>query len=361
MLFDEYRIGPLRLRNRIVRAATFEKLADEDGHVTDELVGLYARLAQGGAGLIITGAALVHPSGRYLRRMISAHSDTYNEGLRRIPDAVHTEGGLVALQADHGGRQCSPLLLGGEPPLGPSAIHDPVTGATPRPMEDQEIWEVIDAFASAAFRARTAGFDALELQASRGYLISSFLSPHTNRRDDYWGGDTARRSHFLEETLKAIRQAAGNDFPIIVKLNAHDHIEGGLGPEESLGAALVSEDIGAEAVEISGGMRESPRNASPPEDKEGHYGEAGAMFRKSLSIPVILTGGFRSRAAMEGAIERGEADLIGISRALIREPDLPVLMEGGKERSDCDACSECLRFSRMKSIVCTRRTTPRNL
>jgi len=354
MLFDEYRLGPLRLRNRMVRAATFEKRADEDGHVTDSLVELYTGLARGGSGLIITGSALVHPSGRYLRKMLSAHSDIYIEGLSRIPEAVHLEGGLAALQIDHGGRQCSALMLGGQSPLGPSAVHDPVTGATPRAMEDHEIWEMVDAFASAALRARLAGFDALELQASRGYLISSFLSPHTNRRDDYWGGDTARRWHFMEETMKAIRQAAGDDFPVIVKLNAYDHIEGGLLPDESVRMAQMAEDLGAAAVEISGGMRESSRSDLTPEDREVHYARAGALFRQRLFIPVILTGGFRSRRDMEDALERGEADLIGLSRALIREPDLPVLMKGGKERADCDGCSECLRFSRLKKTACPK-------
>lgn len=354
MLFDEFNIGPLRLRNRIVRAATYEKRADEDGHVTDSLVELYSALAKGGAGLIITGAALVHPSGRYLRKMLSAHSDIYIEGLRRIPDAVHEGGAQAALQINHGGRQCTPLILGGQDPAGPSAVHNIITGATPRPMEDSEIWDTVEAFASAAFRARSAGFDAVEIQAAHGYLISSFLSPHTNLRDDYWGGDHLRRTHLLEETLKAIRRATGEDFPVIVKLNAFDHMDRGLMPQESADIAAMCEDMGASAVEVSGGMRESEQEALPPEDEEGFYGQAGALFRQRLSIPVILTGGFRSRESMLGALERGEADLIGLSRALIREPALPRLMQEGKQRADCDGCSMCSKYSRLKHILCPK-------
>ena len=354
MIFSEYTLGRLRLKNRIVRAATYEKRADEDGHVTDELVELYAELARGGAGLIITGAALVHPSGRYLRRMLSAHTDLYIKGLRQLAGTVHDAGGLIALQIDHGGRQCAPLILGGQDPLAPSAVKDPATHSTPRQMQDHEIWDMVDAFASAAGRAAIAGFDAVEVQAAHGYLISSFLSPHTNRRDDYWGGDRPRRFHLLEEVLKAITSATGEDFPVIVKLNASDHIDGGLELDESVRIAAMAEAAGAAAIEISGGMRESRTGALPSPDEEGYYREAGALFRSTLRVPVILTGGFRSRETIQGALERGEADLIGMSRALIREPDLPQKMLEGKELADCDACGECTRFSRMKRVECTK-------
>lgn len=362
MLFDELRISGLRLPNRIVRAATYEKRADEDGHVTDELCALYESLARGRAGLIITGSALVHPSGRYLRRMLSAHSDIYIKGLKQLTKSVQGQGGLIALQLDHGGRQCPPLMLGGAEALAPSAIPDTATGSSTRAMEDHEIWGMAEAFGSAAFRARAAGFDAVEIQAAHGYLISSFLSPATNLREDYWGGDQLRRSHFLEETLKAVRSAVGQDFPLLLKLNANDHMPGGLVPEDCLDIAGMAVEGGANAIEVSGGMAGSPDELLPwtsagfdkTGKSEGYYAATSAMLKSALNVPVILTGGFRKRAAMEDALRRGMADLIGISRAMIAEPDLPASMHEGLEEARCDHCNECRRFSRMRQVHCPR-------
>lgn len=349
-LMEQYTLAGMKLKNRIVRAATFEKRADENGRVTDALIEMYQQLARGQCGLIITGSALVHPSGRYLRRMISAHSDIYIDGLGQLADAVHEAGGLIALQINHGGRQCSSLMLGGGDSYAPSAIFEPETGTTPHAMQDHEIWTIAEAFASAALRAQTAGFDAVEIQAAHGYLISSFLSPHTNLRDDYWGGDPMRRFHFLEEVLKATRKAVGGGFPIIVKLNAEDHVEGGLKLSDSLYYAQQLQGSDVNAVEISGGLRD----ARTAHAMAGMYREAGALFKRELDMPVILTGGFRKVAEMQEAIDNNEADMVGMARALICEPDLPLLMQEGKQEAQCDFCSECLRLSRHKTIECVK-------
>ncbi len=356
MLFEPITFAGLKLKNRMVRSATYMKMADEDGRVTERLIELYKELARGGVGLIITGFALVHPSGRATSQMLSIHAESYIDGLRRLTDAVHSEGGVVAVQLVHGGRQCSPLMLGGARPLAPSEMYDRLTRSTSKAMAEDEIWMVIDAFAEAAWRARAAGFDALELHAAHGYLISSFLSPFTNRREDYWGGDEERRSHFAEEVLKATRQAAGADFPVLIKINADDLIEGGLGPEESLRQVRRLEPLGLDAVEISGGLRESPiktirPNIREPED-EAYFRDAGKLFKNNLSIPVILTGGMRSREVMEGVLKRGEADMVGLSRPLIREPNLPRLMLEGKDRADCISCNKCTRFTKLPHVMC---------
>ncbi len=382
-LLEPASIAGLRLRNRMVRAATHEKLADENGAVTPELLDMYQTLAEGGSGLIITGGAIVHPSGRTLRQMVSAHADSFSGGLARLADAVHSSGGLLALQLFHGGRHCSPKVINFDRPLAPTALHDASTDTQPRAMEGAEVWDMVDAFASAAFRARAAGFDAIELQAAHGYLISSFLSPRTNLRDDYWGGDEERRSHFAEEILKAIREEVGTNFPIIVKLNADDHMPGGIAPEEAARIALKVELAGADAIEVTGGTRESdppilrkkissdradradranradkaeepdePNEPNEAEGKEGYYRAAGRLFKKTLSIPVILTGGFRTRAAMEDALAKGEADLIGLSRPLICEPDLPRLFMDCAPDSYCTSCNKCARFSRIDSVRC---------
>lgn len=359
MLFDPFLLGGLKLKNRIARASTFEKRCDEDGHVTDELIDFYNEIAKGGAGLIITGSALVHPSGRLFRRMICIHSGIYAGGLKKLTDRVHENGGIIFIQLTHGGRQCPPMLLGGEPPFAPSAIIEPSTGAMPRAMKDDEIWRMVDAFGESAWRAASAGFDGVEIQAAHGCLISSFLSGHTNKRNDYWGGDEERRFHFLEEVFMATRKAVGAEFPIIIKLNADDLAgSGGITPSESLRIAKRLQDIGADAVELSGGMRESnvetvKQRAGQPE--RPYFRDASRMFKQSLSIPVILTGGMRSREMMEDVLQSGDADMIGLSRPLLMEPDLPMRMqEGAADASMCDSCNKCARLSRREQVQCDK-------
>ncbi len=358
-LFEPVSIAGLRLQNRIVRAVTFEKRADENGAVTPELLDFYREAAEGGPGLIITGAALVHPSGRTLRQMISAHADSFSDDLKSLADTIHKANGIAALQLFHGGRHSPPRVINWEAPLAPSEVFDKSTNTRPRAMSEPEIEQMVYSFASAASRARASGFDAIELHAAHGYLISSFLSPRTNLRDDFWGGDEERRSHFAEEILKAVRETVGRDFPIIIKLNADDQMPGGITPEEAARIAWKMELAGADAIEISGGTRES----DPPvlrkniqgngvNGAEGYYRSSGRLFKQTLSIPVILTGGFRTRAAMEQALEAGEADLIGMFRPLVCEPDLPKKLSEGAEGSACTSCNKCARYSRIDSVRC---------
>jgi 2,4-dienoyl-CoA reductase-like NADH-dependent reductase (Old Yellow Enzyme family) len=349
MLFDTFEFSGLRLGNRMVRSATCEKLADEDGHVTDNLVELYGTLAQGGCGLIITGAAFVHPTGRYVPRMLSVHSDMYADGLRRLAEEVHRHDGLVALQLAHGGWHCPPLLFGDEEPLAPSAVYNRYTKATSRAMTDAEIWKIIDAFSSAAWRAREAGFDAVQIHAAHGLLASSFLSSHLNRRDDYWGGDEERRFHFAEEVFGEVRRSVGGDYPVLVKLNVDDLVEDGMKQEESLRVAKRLEYMGMDCVEISGGLKEAGGGGP---DEDAYFRKAGALFKRGLNIPVILTGGMRSSAVMRDVLASRQADLVGLSRPLIREPDLPNLMKEGKEKADCVSCNRCARFSKPGRVRC---------
>jgi 2,4-dienoyl-CoA reductase-like NADH-dependent reductase (Old Yellow Enzyme family) len=362
-LFDEFDLAGLKLKNRIVRAATFEKRADENGTVTDDLLEFYQGLARGGAAFIITGGALVHPSGRTLRQMLSAHADSFTDGLGKLAEAIRSNGALSALQLFHGGRHCLPRVINWEVPLAPSEVHDTSSDTTPRAMADSEIWAMVDSFASVAFRAQSAGFDAVEIHAAHGYLISSFLSPCTNLRDDYWGGDEPRRAHFLEEILKAVRDAVGDGYPVIVKLNADDQMEGGITRDEAVRIALLAEHAGADAIEISGGTRESdppilrkPKKGDEPEGyPEGYYRSAGRLMKNTLSVPVILTGGFRTLEAMESAIESKEADMIGLSRPLICEPDLPLKLREGATRTKCTSCNKCSRYSRIDSVRCVEK------
>jgi len=192
ILNEQIRIGAMKVKNRLVKAAVVENMATESGEVTAKLVSLYAKATRGGAGLIFTGGAYVQPSGRNLRFQTGVHHDGLIRGLSRLAGAAKKEGARIVLQVSHGGRQCRPELTGGEV-IGPSAVKDTMTGITPRAMSRNEIEETIEAFGLAAGRAREAGFDVVEFHFGIGYLISRFISPLTNSRTDQYGGSFEKR------------------------------------------------------------------------------------------------------------------------------------------------------------------------
>lgn len=358
MLFEPFNLAGIELKNRIVRSATYEKRADVDGFVTDSLIELYKELAKGGVGLIITGNALVHVSGRSVPQMICIHNDYYINKLKRLTDAVHRLDSKIVIQLVHGGRQCFPTLLGGQQPIAPSEVYDPSTKITPREMTNEEIWEIIEAFGDAARRAMYAGFDGVQIHGAHGYLVSEFLSPHTNRRDDYWGGDEERRFHFLEEVYKAIRKEVGKNYPVLIKLNADDFVDGGIKPEESVRIAKRLEEMGIDAIEVSGGMYESGIKTAQlnilREEQEAYFRDSSRLFKYNLNVPIILVGGIRSKSVAEEILSKGDADLISISRPLIREPDLPNKFKEGKEKADCISCNGCMRFLKLDVVKCTQ-------
>ncbi|MEN2986199.1 MAG: NADH:flavin oxidoreductase [Thermodesulfovibrionaceae bacterium] len=359
-LFSPFRIKSIKMSNRIVRSATYEKMADEDGFVTEQLTDLYIKLAKGGVGLIITGNTLVHVSGRSAPKMLCIHNDFYIEGLKKLTEAIHKVGSQIVIQLTHGGRQCSRLFLGGRDPVAPSAVYEPVFKVMPRELTNEEIWELIESFGKAAKRAKEAGFDGVQLHGAHGYLINQFLSPYTNKRKDYWGGDEERRFHFLEEVYLNIRDNVGYDYPIMIKLNACDFIEGGLTLEESLRIAKRLESLGIDAIEISGGIVESKPELRPVRvgidspDKEAYFREFSREFKKNLKTPIILVGGIRSRAVAEDILQKEDADLISLSRPLIREPNLPKKWMKGKEKADCISCNGCLQFMKLDYVRCVQ-------
>ncbi|HSB51704.1 MAG TPA: NADH:flavin oxidoreductase, partial [Dissulfurispiraceae bacterium] len=277
---------------------------------------------------------------------------------RRLTDAIHARGGKVVIQLVHGGRQCFPALLGGLEPIAPSAVYDPSTKVTPREMTNEEIWEVIEAFGDAARRAMHAGFDGLQIHGAHGYLVSEFLSPHTNRRDDYWGGDEERRFHFVEEVYKVVRDEVGYQHPVMIKMNADDFVENGISVGESARMAKRIEALGMDAIEVSGGIYESGSKTAQPDilrpEQEAYFRSAAREFKGAVNIPIMLVGGIRSKTVAEDIIRKGDADLVAMSRPLIREPDLPNKFREGKETADCISCNGCLRFTKLDVVKCTQ-------
>ena len=255
-LFEAASIAGMELRNRVIKSATIENMATTEGLPTEATRRLYERLARGGAGLIITGYAYVNSAGRTYPRQNGAHTDAVVSPWRPITAAVHAHGARIALQIVHGGRQVKPSAGRGRP-LAPSASPNLVDFTMARPMRDDEIRRTIDDFGRAAARAREAGFDAVQIHAAHGYLLSSFLSPLTNRRRDEWGGDTGRRLAFPLAVYRSVRKAVGADFPVLCKLNVNDFVLVGLRPRHGFAAAIALADEGLDGLEISGGVNET--------------------------------------------------------------------------------------------------------
>ncbi|NVN91607.1 MAG: NADH:flavin oxidoreductase [Desulfuromonadales bacterium] len=336
-LFEKTEIKSMELANRFVRSATWEGMAGTDGSCTQGLIDVTAGLAEGGVGLIITGHAYVSPEGQAGPWQIGVHSDEMLPGLTRMAAAVHGAGGKIALQIAHAG--CYGFASGtGIEAVGPSPCIAEKT-PTCRELTHEEIGAICAAFGRAAVRAKEAGFDAVQIHSAHGYLLSEFLSPFFNRRNDEYGGSIENRARIVLKVLHSVRSAVGEDYPVLIKLNSQDFIDGGLAVEEMLVVASLLEKAGVDAIEMSGGTIYASGEysairtgvLSKPEE-EGYYRDAAARFKAALSVPLMLVGGVRSFEVAEALVNDGKADYISLCRPLIREPGLVNRWRSGDRR-----------------------------
>jgi 2,4-dienoyl-CoA reductase-like NADH-dependent reductase (Old Yellow Enzyme family) len=353
-IFSPWQMNQLPVPNRLVRSATWEGLASPEGAAGEEAIDLLANLARGGVGLIITGAAFVSPEGRALPRQTGVHSDAMVEPLSRMARAVHRAGGLVALQICHAGGQTKREWIG-EKPLGPSAILHPRYGEAVGELTREQIADIVESYATAVARARAAGFDAVQLHGAHGYLINQFLSPHTNQRHDDYGGSLQNRSRFCHEVCQAARQAVGADYPVFIKLNVKDNIEGGLEAEEGLEVASELAALGIDAIEVSGGVAVGRKYGHvlpvKGQEDEGYFLDEAKAVRAAVSCPVVTVGGFRGRAKVERALEH--VDAVALCRPFIRQPRLALSWQAGSQQpASCISCNQCLDLTRTKGLTC---------
>ena len=345
VLFSPIAVGSVTVPNRFVRSATQDYMATETGEVTDRQVELYSRLAEGEVGLIISGHAFVRQDGQASPRQLAVTDDSFVEGLGRIAAAVHRFPSRVFLQIAHSGRQTKERLCRCTP-VSPSAVYDPVSKVMPRELEAREIKILIQDFVQAARRAREAGFDGVQLHVAHGYLLSSFLSSHTNRRTDKWGGPLENRARVVAEIVTGIRALVGPGFPVIVKLNSSDLMDGGLTVDESVRAAVLFERAGVAGIEVSGGMAEAGRGSiwpglRKPED-EGYFVAAAEKVKAAVKVPVLGLGGIRSLEVAEKFVRDGLVDLVSMSRPFIRDPSLVKhFREGRLSMAECISCNKC--------------------
>jgi 2,4-dienoyl-CoA reductase-like NADH-dependent reductase (Old Yellow Enzyme family) len=322
---------PLRsgavLKNRIAKAAMSEQLGDLTGAPTADLERAYARWAAGGTGLLITGNVMIDRRSLGEPRNVVVEDERDLPALRRWAAAAKADGTTAIVQINHPGRQ-TPTGLSSRV-VAPSAVPVAYRGAFPKPraLEHDEILELVERFAETARVVCEAGFDGVQLHGAHGYLISQFLSPRVNQRDDAWGGDAERRRRFLLEVVRAVRAAIGPERILAVKLNSADFQRGGFSEEESLEVIRLLDAEGVDLLEISGGTYEAPAmsgtQAASTVAREAYFLEFAERVRAVATLPLMVTGGFRSGTAMNEAHAAGATDVVGLARPLALEPELP--------------------------------------
>ncbi len=345
ILFTPVKIGSITIKNRFARSSTHEYLSSKDGEVTERLIDIYRDLAKGGVGLINTGFAYVHSSGKVSLKQNAIYDDKFIDGWRKIVNVVHNYDTKIALQIVHGGRQVRPKFITGEP-LAPSSVTDSSTGVTPKEMTIKEIENVRKAFVDAIRRGKEAGFDAVQLHIAHGYLLSEFISPYTNRRTDKYGGNTENRTRIIVEILNMAREVVGRDYTIFAKLNSEDCIKGGLTIDETEKVAKILAENTLDAIELSGGIAEAGSVSARPDidspEKEAYFFPFAKKIKEITNLPLILVGGIRSLSVMLKLINSGYVDMIAMSRPFIREPDfVNKLKSGVSTKSECISCNGC--------------------
>ena len=354
MLFKPIQVGSMELKNRICMPALHHNYSPE-GFVNEKLIHYYERRARGGAALIIVGGCSIDRAGGG-PLMIGLHDDKYIPGLQQLAGAVKGAGAKVAAQLYHAGGYAYRAFTE-EEPFAPSAITSGLTRETPREMTAQDIENAIESFAAAALRAKKAGFDAVEIIASAGYLICQFLSPVTNRRNDAYGGSFANRCRFGVEVVKRVRERVGNDFTILVRLSGHDFVPGGNTNSEAVRFAAALEAAGADCFDVTGGWHESRIPQITGHLPRGAFAYLARGVKENVGIPVIAANRINDPDVAEQILADGCADMVCMGRALIADPDLPLKAAGGRESSirRCIACNQgCLdAVFTLQEVHCT--------
>ena len=331
-----------RVRNRLFKSAMSEALGTRQGHATPELARLYGAWADGGVGLCVTGNVMIDRRALGEPGNVVIEDDSQMAALQAWAQAATRHGTQCWVQLNHPGKQ-APKGLNKEN-VAPSAVpfrkDMQAFFPTPRELTDAEVRELIARFGRAAGIVKRAGFTGVQIHGAHGYLVSQFLSPHHNQRTDEWGGTPEKRRRFVLAVLAAMRDAVGPDFPIGIKLNSADFQRGGFTEEESLDTIRALAQAGIDLIEISGGTYEAPamtgvKTAGAPvkestRQREAYFLAFAEKARRAVSVPLVVTGGFRSLEGMAAALTSGAVDMVGLARALAIEPDVASRLLSGQ-------------------------------
>ncbi len=344
-LFESTSINGMNLSNRFVRSATWEGLATTDGAVTPKLIERMVELAKGGVGLIISSHTYISTEGQGTPWQLGIYKDELIQGLKELTAAVHENGGKIILQLAHAGNYAEESLTK-QPPLVVSDFEG-LAETERKEITKDEIKKLIEAYTTAAERAKKAGFDGVQIHSAHGYLLSQFLSPVFNKRQDEYGGSIDNRVRIHLEIYQSVRKGVGKKFPILIKMNCGDFVENGLDINESIQVAKLVASAGFNAIELSGGVirtgKLSPSRAGiNSQAKEAYFQKYAHEIKNEIAIPLILVGGIRSFEIAEKIILEGTADYISMSRPFIREPDLINRWQSGdREKAKCISDNLC--------------------
>ncbi|MCK5794279.1 MAG: FAD-dependent oxidoreductase, partial [Anaerolineales bacterium] len=346
-LTEPYQLGNLTLPNRVVMTTIKLGYGNKKGEVNQRHIAFYKRRAEGNVGLITSEPLYIQLNGREIPTQLGIHNDELIPGLQKLTKAVHYADGLIMAHINHAGRAANPKLISPEELVSASDVFCPANQVTPRPLTSAGIAEIVSAFKDAARRVKKAGFDALEIPFSHGYLIHQFLSPHTNHRDDEYGGSLDNRLRFGREIIAGVRTELGKDFPIIVRMNINDYVPGGLDIDDAIKIALKLETMGVQALSItSGTMCESvPFCLYPIGTPKANLLPMAAQVKDAVSLPIIVAGRIRTPDVAREALAAGQTDLIGLGRPFLADPDWVRKTETRDEEAIlfCAACHQgCL-------------------
>ncbi len=352
VLLTPARIGSVEIRNRIIMPPMTTRLADPEGHVTDDTIAYYMARVRGGVGMITVEMASPERAGRHRFRELGIYDDRFLPGLTRLVDEIHRGGAKASIQLGHGGGHTR-FDICGETPVAPSAIPHPVFEVTnqtivPRAMTVMDIRATVNAFAAAAARAQQAGFDCVEIHAAHGYLISQFLTPFENRRTDQYGGPLENRARMGLEVLRAVKAAVS--IPVIYRLSVDDYFPEGLPYTDGKQVAVWAAEAGADALHIAAGHYRSLPSAArmipPMAEPDATFLAYAANIKREVSIPVIAVGRLGDPEQAAEAVERGKADFIALGRTLIADPEWVEKLRRGEPARRCLACNTCVNGMR---------------
>jgi len=336
-LFESSDINRMTLANRFVRSATWTGMAADDGAITPQMIRLMTDLAKGGVGLIITGHAYVHKQGWHQPRQLGIDKDDLIAGLLKLTQAVHDKGGKIVAQLGYGGAYLSKARV--------------------RRLKIHDIREIVQSFEQAAYRAQRSGFDGVQILAAHGFLLSQFLCPRYNDREDEYGGTIENRARALSEVIYSVRKAVGKDYPVLVKLNCQDFVQNGLTFKESLSVGSMLEKVGIDAIELSGGLLNianltDSRNELKKE--KVYFQDEAIAFKEKITVPLILVGGIRSFDTAQRIVKTNIADYVSMCRPFICEPDLINRWKtGNHQKSACISCNNCIEQAKQgNGIAC---------
>ena len=362
-MFEAGEIGGMRLKNRIALAPMVRNWATQDGLVTERLLNHYTAIAGGGVGMIILEACYIHPLGKGFMNQMGIYDDKCMAGLKNLADVVHKYGAKLGAQIFHAGRQTIPKFCGGQPvapspkPCGIMRYLDPEY--IPRELTTAEVGLLADAFAQAARRNQEAGLDFVELHGAHGYIINQFLSPYTNQRTDKYGGDFSGRMRFVLEVVDKVRSKVGRNYPVTVRLNGSDFIEGSMDIQYTRKVVEELDKAGIDGFHITGEIYESfpqGRMISPMSIPPAPLVDLAAAIKQVTSKPVVAVAKIYRPELVEDVLVKKQADFVALGRSLLADPELPTKVQAGRldQINYCTTCQGCQErlFSQL-DVQCT--------